>query len=86
MLPCDPTKAESTNTGFINRWNRQKQRKEIEMFGRTHSDISKVPKFILPGVKLHIKFTKAIPSFYLMNTSADSKTKFKFLDARLSDA
>ena len=29
MMPCDPTKAESTNTGFIDRWNRQKQSKEI---------------------------------------------------------
>jgi hypothetical protein len=25
MLPCDPTKAESTNTGFIDRWNKQKE-------------------------------------------------------------
>jgi len=76
MLPCDPTKAQSTNTGFINRWNRQKQSKEIEMCGRIHSDICKVPKFLLPGIKLEIKFTKAKPSFYLMNTSADSKTTF----------
>ena len=33
-LPCDPTKVEeSTNTGFIARWNTQKQSKEIEMHG-----------------------------------------------------
>jgi len=83
MLPCDPTKAESTNTGFIDRWNRQKQSKEIEMFGRVDSDICNVSKFLLPGIKLQIKFTKAKPSFYLMNTAADSKTTFKFLDAKL---
>jgi len=61
MLPCDPTKAESTNTGFIDRWNRQKESKEIEIFGRIHSDICIVPKFLLPGIKLQIKFTKAKP-------------------------
>jgi hypothetical protein len=59
MLPWDPTKAESTNTGFIDRWNKQKQSKEIEIFGRIHSDICNVPYFILPGVMVHIKFTKA---------------------------
>jgi len=83
MMPCDPTKAESTNTGFVDRWNRQKQSKEIEMYGRIHSDICNVPKFLLPGIKMQIKFTKAKPSFYLMNTAADSKTIFKFFDAKL---
>jgi len=83
MMPCDPTKAESTNTGFIDRCNRQKQSKEIEMYGRIHSDICNVPKSLLPGIKLQIKFTKDKPSFYLMNTAADSKTTFKFLDAKL---
>jgi len=83
MLPCDPTKAESRNTGFIDRWKGQKQSKEIETFRRIHSDICNVPKSLLPGIKLQIKFTKAKPSFHLMNTAADSKTTFKFLDAKL---
>ena len=83
MLPCDPTKAESTNTGFIEHWHKQKQTKEIEMYGCIHSDLCNVPKFLLPGVRLQIKFTKAKPSFYLMNTKADSTTIFKFLDTKL---
>ena len=83
MLPCDPTKAESTNTGFIDRWNRQKQSKEIEMYGRIHSDLCNVIKFLLPGVRLQIKFMKAKPSSYLMNTKADSMNIFKFLEAKL---
>jgi hypothetical protein len=53
------------------------------MYGRIHSDLCNVPKFLLPGVRLQIKFTKAKPSFYLMNTKADSTTVFKFLDAKL---
>jgi hypothetical protein len=53
------------------------------MYGRIHSEICNVPKFLLPGIKLQIQFTKAKPSFYLMNTPADSKTIFKFLDAKL---
>jgi len=83
MMPCDPTKAESKNTGFIDRCNRQKQSKEIETYGRIHSDICTVPKFLLPGIKLQIKFTKAKPSFYLMYPAADSKNTFKFPDTRL---
>jgi len=83
MLPCDPTKAESTNTGSIDILNGQKQSKEIEMYGRIHSDLCNVPKFLLPGVRLQIKFTIAKPSFYLMNTKADSTSILKFLDAKL---
>ena len=82
MLPCDPTKAESTNTGFIDRWNRQKQSRETEMC-RINSNICNVPKFLLPGIKLQIKFKKDKSRFYLMSTAADSKTTFKFLDAKL---
>jgi hypothetical protein len=62
---------------------RQKQSKEIEMYGRIHSDICNVPKFLLPNIRLQIKFTKANPSFYLMNTAADSKTIFTFIYAKL---
>jgi hypothetical protein len=82
MLPCDPTNAKSKNTGLIDRWNRQKQSKETEMYWRIHSDICNVPKFLLPNM-LQIKFTKAKSGFYLMNTAADSKTTFKFLTANL---
>jgi hypothetical protein len=54
----------------------------IEMYGRIHSDICNVPKFLLPDNKLQIKFKKAKPSFHLMNPEADTKTVFKFLDAK----
>jgi hypothetical protein len=42
LLPCDPTSANSKNAGFIARWNRMKQSKEIQMYGRLHSDICNV--------------------------------------------
>jgi len=32
---------------------------------------------------MQIKFTKAKPSFYLMNKDAETKTVFKYLDAQL---
>jgi len=85
MLPCDPTKSAkaTTNAAFVARWNRQKQRKEIEMYGRMHSDICNVSEFILPGVGLQTKFTKARPIFYLINTDADSRTIFKFRETKL---
>jgi len=64
-------------------WNKQKETKEIEVYGRIHSDLCNVPKFLLPAVRLQITFTEVKPSFYLMNTKADSTTIFKFLDAKL---
>jgi hypothetical protein len=74
--PVTPRRKQTTNTGFVDRRNRQKQSKEIEMYGRIHSDLCNGPRFVLPGVRLQIKFTKAKPSFYLMNTKADSTTVF----------
>jgi len=42
-----------------------------------------MPLYLLPGVKLPIRLTKARPSFCLMIKSVDSKNVFKFLDAQL---
>jgi len=55
------------------------------MYVRFHSDLCIVPKFLLSGVRLQIKFTETKPSLYLMNTKADSTTIFKILDAKLND-
>jgi hypothetical protein len=41
-----------------------------------------VPHYLLPGILIQIKLTKAKPAFYLMNTDA-ATTQFKFLDAKL---
>jgi hypothetical protein len=82
MLPCDPMNTKSKNTGLIDRWKRQKQSKKIKMYGRIHSDICNITKFLLRSIKLQIVFTKAKPGFYLMNTATDSKATFKFLDAK----
>jgi hypothetical protein len=83
MLTCDPTAADAKNKGFIRRLDRIKQGKEVQLYGRLHCDICNVPQYLLPGVRLQIKLTKAKQSFFLMNKSADSKTYFKFLDAQL---
>jgi len=82
LLPCDPTAADAKNKGFITRWDRIKQRKEIQVYGRIHSNICNVPLYLIPGVRLQMRLTKAKSSFYLMNKD-DSTTVFKFLDAQL---
>jgi len=86
-LPCDPSTIDktvsATNVGFITRWDKIKQSKEVQLYGRLHSDLCNVPKYLLPGVNLHIKLTKPRSSFYLMIATADSKTTLKFLDAKL---
>jgi hypothetical protein len=67
MLACDPTAATiTTEKGFIDRSNRSKQSTEVEMYGRTHSDLFNVPQLLLPGVQLQIKFTKSKKGFYLL--------------------
>jgi hypothetical protein len=52
MLFADSTVAATieTNSGFMGRWNRSKQRKEIELFGRLHSDLCNVQRLLPPGV------------------------------------
>jgi hypothetical protein len=83
MAVNDPTAADSTNRGFMTRWSLTKKSQEIELYGRIHTDFCNMPVYLLPGVRLQIKFTKAKSSFYLMNKDAESKTVFQFLDAQL---
>jgi hypothetical protein len=83
LLPCDPTAADAKNECFITRWNRIKQSKDVQLYGRLHSDICNVPQYLIRVVRLQSKLTNARPSFYLMNQTADSKVNFKFLDAKL---
>jgi len=72
MQPVDPS-AENvtamTNRAFILRLNRISASREVELFGRLHSDICNVPLYLLPGVRLQIRLTSSRPSFYLMNKS-----------------
>jgi hypothetical protein len=43
LLPCNPTTNDAKNNrGFIARWNRMKQSKEFQMYGRLHSGICNV--------------------------------------------
>jgi hypothetical protein len=42
LMPCYPAAAVAKNKGFVSRWNRIKQSKEIQLYGRLHSDICNV--------------------------------------------
>jgi hypothetical protein len=84
MIGGDCTKpAETTNTGFMTRWNQTKESRRFQMYGRIHANICNVPVFILPGVKIHIKLTKSKSEFYLLSAKADPKVYFKFEEALL---
>ena len=39
LLPCDPTALDVKHLGFVSRWNKLKQSKEVQLYGRLHSDI-----------------------------------------------
>jgi len=78
VLAGDPTSADIKNKGFVKRWGRQKQSKEIELYGRLHADICNVSQFLLSGVRMQIRLTKAKDDFYLMNANADSKRLLNF--------
>jgi hypothetical protein len=43
-----------------------------------------LPSLLIPGVKIHVRLTKAKDSFYLMNTERTSISTFKFLEAELN--
>jgi hypothetical protein len=60
-----------------------KESREIQMYGRIHSDICNVPLHLLSGIKIQIKLTKSRKAFYLMSNKADSKAVFKILEALL---
>jgi hypothetical protein len=75
--------AEASNSGFCSRWNQLKDSQTVEMYGRLHSDICNVPLYLLSGVKIQIKLTKANKSFYLLSNKADSKATFKFQEVPL---
>jgi len=53
------------------------------MYGRSHSDICNVPLYLLSGVNIQIKFTKARQAFCLISNKADPKVKFVFKESRL---
>jgi len=55
LQACDLTVGDPTNTGFVARWNRIKQSKEVQLIGRPHSDICIVIPYLLPGGKRQIK-------------------------------
>jgi len=77
LLARDCSKpAELSNTGFPEGWNHVKKSQEVHMYGRLHADICNVPKLIVNGVKMQIKFTKAKPAFYLLSDKEDSKVYF----------
>ena len=67
-----------TNDGFIAHLCMLSGSRDVQLYGRLHTDLCNVPLFKLPDVQPQIKLTKARPSFYLMNKTADWKTSFTF--------
>jgi hypothetical protein len=66
MKPCDPTSetlTSMTNRELITRWNKLRASKELQLFGWLHIDKSNVPLYLLPGVRLQIRQTKANSRF-----------------------
>jgi len=82
-VPTAETHTSTTNDGSIACWNRLSGSRDVQLFGRLHTNLCNFPLFLLPRLPLRIKLKKAHHSFYLMNKSADTKTSFKFLDAYL---
>jgi hypothetical protein len=78
MLTCNPTAADSKNKGFITRWDRIKQSKVVQLYGGRHSNICNVSHYLIPDVRLQIRFTKANQDFLLMNKETTSKRLLNF--------
>jgi len=83
-LAGDPPSTSIKNKGFVKQWDRQKESGVTALYGRLHADICNVSQFLLSGVRVQIKLTKAKDDFYLMNSHINTKkATFKFLDAEL---
>jgi len=50
VLAGDPTSTSIKNKGFARRWERHKENKIIELYGRLHADICIVSQFLLPKI------------------------------------
>jgi hypothetical protein len=85
MLTCDSTDTyiETTNKGFIRRWNLQKQSKVIEMVECFHVDICNASTYIVPGFTVTVRLTRGRCEFYFMAHDPDSKVTFEIMEARL---
>ena len=86
MQPCErkaETHNSATNDRFIARCTMLSGSRDVQIFVCLHTDLCNVPLFLMPKLPLQIKFTKARPSFYLMNKIPDTKTSFKLLDSSL---
>lgn len=66
----DPTGA-GTNTGLLARRDRIKEGRTVELVGRPHVDIFQQDKYLLNGVDISLKFTRANKAFTLMSDNAD---------------
>ena len=72
MVACDPSSDEaSNNKWFVTRWSLTKKSQELELYGRVHSNFCNVPVYVLPGVRVQIKFAKVRTGFYLVNKDAE---------------
>jgi len=55
---------------------RDEKSQTIDMYGRIHSDICNVAHYLLNGLKIQIKLTKAKQAFFLLSNKANAKVKF----------
>jgi len=61
MRPVEPSaenKTAMTNKGFILSWKRNTASREVQLFGRLHSDICNVLLYMLLGIRLQIWLPK----------------------------
>lgn len=82
MLACDPTAAvdaSTTNTSFVDKWNRAKQFKVVEMYGRMYRDLFNVPQLMLQSEQPQNKFVKSAGKCYLLASKEDTTATFEFL-------
>ena len=77
----DPTD-EDSNPGLIARYNRLKASAPIQLSGRPHVDIFQQERYLISGVRMDVKLSRANRNFYLMSPDA-SAAKLVIMDATL---
>jgi hypothetical protein len=62
----------TTNREYQARWKLTNKSAEIEIYSRVNSDLFNVPRFLLPGEGVQIKFMKSKSDLYDLSSKADT--------------
>lgn len=81
ILDTNQLDAFDDNHGATNRFEKTKESKTLELYGRIHADVFNMQKWLISGVNMKINFDLEKKEFYLMNVKEETKSELKIIEA-----